>query len=135
MPNIPNDAFPRAEFGLPIVFHFPPRQGEPEDTVLYPENNSNGKQRERMASPLILKALRFANGDNVPLILRLKTESLTGVDLRSGHQTLPLPRSTVTVAPKLATYAGSPLAKSTQGSAVEALLEFAKQHGFHEVTQ
>jgi hypothetical protein len=51
--DIPDDAFPRAELGLPIVFHFQ-EQGDPPDTVLYPANDSQGKKRERMASPLIL---------------------------------------------------------------------------------
>ncbi len=53
--HVPDDAFPRAELGLPIVFHFR-GQGEPSpDTILYPAIGADGTRRERMASPLILK--------------------------------------------------------------------------------
>ena len=55
MPEI----FPRAAFGLPIVFHF---QGEgtdkrpdPQDVTLEPATVVNGERAERMASPLILR--------------------------------------------------------------------------------
>ena len=41
-------SFPRAAFGLPIVFHFKDR-GDPRDQVLNPDG------RDRMASPLILR--------------------------------------------------------------------------------
>src|SRR6185437_14498269 len=57
------DAFPRAEFGLPMVFHFQGR-GEPPDTTLQPV--VGGEARERMASPLILKPLALADGQTVP---------------------------------------------------------------------
>ena len=42
------DVFPRAAFGLPIVFHFKGR-GEPRDSTLVPDGH------DRMASPLILR--------------------------------------------------------------------------------
>ncbi len=156
MTHIPNDAFPRAEFGLPIVFHF---QGnnEPADTVLYPDNDAEGKKRDRMASPLILKPLALQNGKAIPLILRLKTADLAGVDLRikrSDIQTLPnqlanevhatmhandkegslpLPQPTRLVDPLLSTYDKSPLQKSTRGSAIDAFLVYARSKGFTEV--
>lgn len=44
--------FPRAAFGLPVIFHFRsdgPRRGEPRDTTL------RGSKSDRLASPLILK--------------------------------------------------------------------------------
>lgn len=50
-PRHPVRKFPRAAFGMPIVFHFKDR-GEPPDTRLKP------KERERMASPLILRPVR-----------------------------------------------------------------------------
>jgi CRISPR-associated protein Cmr1 len=48
--------FPRAEFGLPLIFHFP--QGMPRlaDFTL------NLKEHERLASPLILRPLQCADG-------------------------------------------------------------------------
>ena len=135
LPHIPEDAFPRAELGLPIVFHFQ-EQGDPSDTVLYPANDSEGKKRERMASPLILKPLALANGKFVPLIVRLNTLALNGVDLRRGEQSLQLPQTTVIRDPKLATYRDSPMQnRSPNGSAIEAFIAYAKSQGFTEVTR
>jgi CRISPR-associated protein Cmr1 len=136
LPRIPDDAFPRAELGLPIVFHFQDEQnGEPHDTVLYPDNDSEGKRRERMASPLILKPLALQNGMAVPLILHLQTPALTGVDLRRGDTSLGLPPTTMTHDPRLAAYPNSPLAGSPNGSAIEAFLAFARAECFKEVTR
>jgi CRISPR-associated protein Cmr1 len=136
LPRIPEDAFPRAELGLPIVFHFQDEQnGEPPDTVLYPDNDSEGKKRERMASPLILKPLALQSGKAIPLILRLKTPALTGVDLRRGDASLSLPPTTVIRDPRLAGYQDSPLAGSPNGSAIEAFIAFARAEGFTEVTR
>jgi CRISPR-associated protein Cmr1 len=133
--HIPDDAFPRAELGLPIVFHFQ-EQGDPPDTVLYPDNDSKGQKRERMASPLILKPLALTNGKFVPLIVRLNTLALNGVDLRRGEQSLQLPQTTVIRDPKLATYRDSPMQnRSPNGSAIEAFIAYAKSQGFTEVTR
>ena len=50
--------YPRAAFGLPIVFHFKDnRQGDPDDVVLEPDG-----ERDRMASPLIVRP--YFNGDD-----------------------------------------------------------------------
>jgi CRISPR-associated protein Cmr1 len=134
--DIPDDAFPRGELGLPIVFHFKDEKaGDPRDTVLYPDNDSDSGC-ERMASPLILKPLALANGKFVPLIVRLKTPTLTGVDLRQGERSLPLPQPTVIRDPKLANYRHSPMQnRSPNGSALEAFLAYAKSQGFAEVTR
>ena len=64
-----SDGFPRAAFGLPIVFHFKDTPSEkdqkspgysrnnfdPEDHILEPEDISPTNKRDRMASPLILR--------------------------------------------------------------------------------
>jgi CRISPR-associated protein Cmr1 len=162
LPQIPDDAFPRAELGLPIVFHFQndpqDRPKDPCDVVLYPTDGPEGK-RERMASPLILKPLALANGKAVPLILRLKTPALTRVDLRikkkdlsslrqeladqvrrtiqpnDNEGSLPLPDPTRLVDPSLSNYPNSPLAMSPNGSALEAFLAYAKSPEFTEVTR
>lgn len=132
--RIPDDAFPRAELGLPIVFHYQ-GQGEPPDTVLYPSSDSEGKPRERMASPLILKPLVLANGKAIPLILQLNAPSLIGVELHRGDKSLELSASTAIRDPQLSSYHDSPLAGSPNGSAIEAFLAFARSEGFTEVTQ
>lgn len=132
--HIPDDAFPRAEFGLPIVFHFQ-GQGDPPDTVLYPSNALDGETRERMASPLILKPLVLTNGKAVPLILRLITPLLSGVELRQGNNSVGLPETSVVAASRLAMYRDSPLARSPTGSAIEAFIFHASNNGFHEITR
>jgi CRISPR-associated protein Cmr1 len=50
------DAFPRAAFGLPVVFHFNTFSdpGDPDDHVLEPADRSRNDKRDRMASPLIV---------------------------------------------------------------------------------
>jgi CRISPR-associated protein Cmr1 len=136
-------AFPRAEFGLPIVFHFKDEDkwnptnpdADPEQTVLYPSAGADGKKRERMASPLILKPLALQNGKAVPLILRLRTPDLEGVDLRRAETSLNLPTTTAIRDPHLSSYPNSPLAESPNGSAIEAFLAFSRAEGFTEVTR
>jgi len=130
--HIPNDAFPRAEFGLPILYHFQ-GQGEPPDTVLYPL--VNGTSRERMASPLILKPLALANGKAVPLIMQMLTPPLTSVDLKKGGQSLTLPATTVIRDARLASYQNSPLAGAPSGSAIEAFLRHPRVRDFRAVTR
>lgn len=56
--------FPRAAFGLPIIFHFKDR-GDPADATLTPAG------KERMASPLILRPYRQADGGWRSAALRL----------------------------------------------------------------
>lgn len=134
--DIPADAFPRAELGMPIVFHFQGRGNpppEPRDAVLYPCPGPDGKPRERMASPLVLKPLALGSGDTIPLIVRLRTPPLAGIDLRCGEKPLPLPPATVVRDAKLSAYENSPLAGSCEGSALAAFLGFARSRGFEEV--
>jgi len=129
--HIPDDAFPRAEFGLPIVFHFQ-GQGEPTpDAILYPSN------AERLASPLVLKPLALANGKAVPLIMQLVTPPLSAVELRQGSLSLTLPATTTIRNGRLATYENSPLSGAASGSAIEAFLFHARKsnNGFREVTR
>lgn len=129
--DIPDDAFPRAELGLPIVFHFKDK-GDPATTVLYPDG-ANGAGRDRMASPLILKPLALRDRRILPVILRLSTPALSGVELkRSGQDgtALSLPPTTTVRHPRLADYRNSPLAASPAGSTIEAFLAYARTDGF-----
>jgi len=137
--QIPADAFPRAEFGLPIVFHFQGR-GEPPDTTLQPVVEGEG--RERMASPLILKPLALADGQAVPIIVPLLTPILSEVELMQGKQSRGRRGADAIRHPRLAQYPNSPLAGlSNQGSALEAFLNFARRPasedgpGFVEITR
>lgn len=59
--------FPRAAFGLPIIFHFKDeKKGDPKDSTL------KGINSERLASPLILRPLSCANNQAVGLALLLR---------------------------------------------------------------
>jgi CRISPR-associated protein Cmr1 len=59
--------FPRAAFGLPIVFHFKDaKKGDPEDATL------QGLDMDRLSSPLILRPLPCSDGKAVGLALLLK---------------------------------------------------------------
>lgn len=51
--------FPRAMFGLPIIFHF--KGNEPKDSTLLPLDKT-GNPMDRMASPLILRPYRDSDG-------------------------------------------------------------------------
>lgn len=82
-PNHPVDAFPRAAFGLPIVFHFKD-PSDPADHTLEPDNgNSN-----RMASPLILRPY-FDGTAYCPLALLLPGwEKCVSVPVGSNSKSL-----------------------------------------------
>lgn len=61
------NSFPRAAFGLPIIFHFKDENnGDPEQTKLEGPHNS------RLASPLILRPLACANEQAVGMALILQ---------------------------------------------------------------
>jgi hypothetical protein len=80
--------------------------------------------------------LALGNSKFVPLIVRLKTPPLAGVDLRDGNRSLNLPQNTLIRDPKLATYRDSPMQnRSPAGSAIEAFLAYTKSQGFTEVTR
>lgn len=81
LPN-PVDSFPRAAFGLPIIFHFQSK-ADPPDTTLNPVG------LHRFASPLILRALRSnSNSRYLPLALVL------------GGTSVPMGRHDLELAPK-----------------------------------
>lgn len=75
------ERFPRAAFGLPIIFHFkggnteaPYDNGlDPMDTTLKGGQYAEGKHRERLASPLILRPLACGNNEAVGLAVLLQS--------------------------------------------------------------
>lgn len=68
--------FPRAEFGLPVIFHF-----RGEKTARWDESDESlsgsltpvldGQLRDRMGSPLILRPVKLQGGAVIPAIIRL----------------------------------------------------------------
>ncbi len=87
-----NDEFPRAAFGLPIIFHFRQdqhRRGDPDDQSLEPIHD--GQRADRMASPVILKPLAVSPTHSVPVCLVLNTPGAAGLELRAkGKPDLPV---------------------------------------------
>ena len=90
IPLTKTDAFPRAAFGLPIIFHFKDG-GDPSDTTLKPRG------LDRFASPLIIRPFRNRNSRYDVLALRLGgpgpglvdlTDSRTGGTLAPAVTTL-----------------------------------------------
>ena len=74
------DIFPRAEFGLPIVFKFKDDlQGDPNVTTL--EGAVEGEKR--LASPLILRPLACANNQAVPS--QVRDELAPNCDVQFNH--------------------------------------------------
>jgi len=137
MPSIPNDAFPRAEIGLPIVFHFKDQNdGDPKDTELYPVKD--GLERTRMSSPLILRPLICKNGEVLQMIMRLKAPGPDEVILEKAEGS---PRFKKICDKSLASYPNSPMGRaltgdkprSDSGPAIEGFLAYARESGFSEV--
>ena len=137
MPSIPDDAFPRAEIGLPIVFHFKDQSdGDPKDTELYPV--VNGQEKTRMSSPLILKPLICRNGEVIQMIMRLKAPMPEKVVLKKATGS---PTFSKISDPSLSSYLNSPMGsskagahpRSPSGSAIEGFLAYAEENGFAKV--
>ena len=128
---IPNDGFPRAEFGLPIVFHFKDgardqrsQQQDPRETELYPV--VNGERSGRMASPLVIKALAAADGSAMQLVAALRAPDVEKVELISERKSIPGSSDCQIRDARFETYERSPLkGRSLRGSAIDAFIAFA----------
>jgi len=81
--------YPRADLGLPIVFHYQSGQ-DPPDTIL--QVNRDGATR--MASPIILKPLALSDKESVPLALCLDAphvwDDKTPIHLSTTRGDLPM---------------------------------------------
>lgn len=135
MAGIPNDSFPRAELGLPIVFHFKDHN-DPKDTEIFPI--VNGQEVTRMASPIILRPIVCQNGEVQQMIICLKANSPDEVVLKKASGS---PKFKKIRDPMLSAYPQSPLgsprpgqpARSPSGSAIEGFLAFAEENKFRVV--
>jgi len=123
-------AFPRVEFGMPIILEI--RGNENIKPTLQPS-----RDHDRMASPLLLRPLRFGDNSGAAMIVRLNTPELNSAWIKPGGDVTAarsIPTSEIRD-PRLATYGDSPMTgRSTGGSAVEAFLTFAETgKGFTKV--
>lgn len=85
--------FPRAEFGLPIIFEFKREDSHPSRPDKDPKKTSlEGVEHDRLASPLILRPLACANGQYVGIALILQTERTPpgGLALKNAQTKAPI---------------------------------------------
>ncbi|MDR0867225.1 MAG: type III-B CRISPR module RAMP protein Cmr1 [Planctomycetota bacterium] len=126
------NVFPRAEFGLPIIFHFQ-GGGDPQDTDLRPL--IDGKPQDRMGSPLILKPLMLDDGKNTTISIALlmtapELKEVVLLKTRDENKSYPV-RS-----PAAANYDKSPLKnREPNGSALTGFLKFLTENNYTEVAR
>ncbi|WP_197050733.1 type III-B CRISPR module RAMP protein Cmr1 [Deinococcus sp. YIM 77859] len=120
----PVRGFPRADLGLPIIFHFQ-GQGEPDDQTL----QGSREGRQRFASPVVTKAARIG-GEYVPLVLVLDSPHVwdgPGVELRGQGE---VKTRQINLSPEelrqIPPLDGRPVR--------EALVQYARTQGFQEVS-
>ena len=152
VPTMQVEGFPRARFGMPIIFHFKDSDFggkskpdmDPIDTCLRPESSS------RMASPVLLSPVKLKNGKVVPVIIFLKTGPLDsllleGSDTRGTYSISNSVSADQIVNPKFASYDKSPMGKpekcsskekrSSKGDALEAFRNYlVKEKKYTEVS-
>ena len=127
-PTMQVEGFPRASFGMPIIFHFKDsdfegkynREKDPIDTCLRPESSS------RMASPVLLSPVKLKNGKVVPVIVFLKVGPLSSLLLERSDKKGTYPISVEQIVnPRFATYSSSPMkGRSQAGDALEAFQNY-----------
>jgi CRISPR-associated protein Cmr1 len=147
--RIPTCYFPRAEFGLPIIFELrgeeiPGLDCEGERTRNVKPTLVPGKETERMASPLILRPIRFQDGSSAALAFFLRTPSLDKACLKAGKCDLKKAKeieSHQIRSATLADYTDSPMGpgspgggcRTASGFALEAFKSFIEEKGFRRV--
>ncbi|MGN7328572.1 type III-B CRISPR module RAMP protein Cmr1 [Bacillus pumilus] len=113
-------AFPRAQFGLPIQFRFAPKDSgkDPDPVTLLP------KGKDRLASPLILKPLAINQKESVGMIMVLQQPKIEALSLLGDGKPLPDVTDEQSIYPT-ATYSKNPLQDEsgrTHSSAIQAFL-------------
>jgi CRISPR-associated protein Cmr1 len=80
------DVFPRAAFGLPIIFHFKDmNRNNPDDPDADPRDTTlRGASHDRFASPLILRPLVCSGGQAVGLAVILRGPSIPPLVLKDA---------------------------------------------------
>ncbi len=156
IPKTPTEFFPRAEFGLPIIFHFADGPGkghsaiqnkDPPSVTLIPtkRDKKTGKQIDgtRMASPVITRPIVLQNESIFSIILVLPHPNIPVLRLTGNYHSTPKEILPEQIANKALTeYPDSPLGpkekpRSQKGSALEAFIAYAqeKEQGFTEVSK
>ncbi|MGR8015816.1 type III-B CRISPR module RAMP protein Cmr1 [Bacillus sp. RM3] len=113
-------AFPRAQFGLPIQFRFASKDSgkDPDPVTLLP------KGKDRLASPLILKPLAINQEESVGMVMVLQQPKIEALSLLGDRKPLPDVTDEQSIYPT-ATYSNNPLQDEsgrTHSSAIQAFL-------------
>jgi len=130
--RIPTEYFPRAEFGLPIVFEIRGERvpGGHGNESIKPTLQYSGDV-DRMASPLLFRPMCFNDGSTVAMIAVLNTAPLESAYLKQGKHDLTKDVSFTAVQIRnscLNAYPDSPLtSRSACGSALEAFIAFIQE--------
>jgi len=130
-PRMPDIAFPRAEFGMPIIIEI---RGEGLKHTL-----QHSEDHDRMASPLILRPMKFSNGSFASMIIRLNTPPLGPAYLKPDKKDrvigYHIPAPEIVDPNRSSAFPESPRHKfCTAGcSALDAFVLFAQSRGFVEV--
>ncbi len=133
MSTIALPAFPRAEFGMPIIIEIR-EERLPKSGVNIKPTLQRDEKKERMASPLILRPIKFRNSKFASMIIRLNKPPLDSAYLKPGMSDLARPcliKSNQIIDSKFAGYKDSPMNRGLKiGSAVDAFLAYANEKGF-----
>ena len=97
-------AFPRAQFGLPIQFRFAPKDSgkDPDPVTLLP------KGKDGLAPPLILKPLAINQKESVGMVMVLRQPKIEALSLLGDRKPLPDVTDEQSIYPT-ATYSNNPL--------------------------
>jgi CRISPR-associated protein Cmr1 len=125
--NMP-DGFPRAAFGLPIIFEFRGDSADPPKSELYPKGST------RMSSPLILRPLKTQDNRNLPMAVFMIAPLPKALELKEKERKTFFDVDSI-LNPVFAKYRNSPMLKrSASGNAIEAFIAYLKEQGFQKVT-
>lgn len=118
--------FPRAVFGLPIVFHF--KDNNPEGTSLDPDDDPRDvvltlDSHDRLASPLILRPLCISEGQYVGLTVLLEG-GLWPEDFCCNDTNLVLVEKDDPDAPYIAQHLEAELVKLATGTEADPITEY-----------
>lgn len=134
--------FPRAGLGLPLIlkFYYQHYGDIPNNCEITPIDPVRRAPAKRMASPIILRPLKTGDGQFCAMAMRLHAPPPEGVEIKFadpgvGIQAGVVLDRNVLRGPRVGAYAKSPMnGRTTQGSAVDALMAFAKSRGFKEAS-
>jgi len=134
--DIPTSFFPRAEFGMPIIIEIREEGVSDGRKVPLKPTIQYSKDVDRLASPVILRPIKFTNDKIGAMVAVLNTKPLESAYLKKGKFDL---IKEVDLKPenlrdsKLLTYDDSPYqtacstsSDNPNGSAVKAFLAYAK---------